>query len=186
MRARLDRNFGTHANQVLWRGQLPIFGDAAFVDESILAMDKWLAAVARDRRDIPLARKIIEDKPESVVDRCTDGNGNEVAASVCDATVVAYSDPQLEAGMPQANDTTRCNLKPLDRADYEGVEFTDDQWARMQAIFPEGVCDFTKPGVGRQPTSVWQTYQDARGRVIYGGKPLGPAPRSKQLKRRRR
>jgi hypothetical protein len=108
-----------------------------------------------------------------------------VSASVCDATVIAYSDPQLEAGMPQANDTTRCNLMPLDRSAYGDVTFTDDQWARMQEIFPQGVCDFTKPGLGRHPTSPWQTYQDARGRVIYGGRPLGPAPRSKPLKRRR-
>ena len=185
MRARLDRNFGTHANQVLWRGQVPIFGDNTFVDDSILAIDEWLALVAKDRRAIPLAKKIIEDKPETLVDRCTDGNGNEVSASVCDGTVVAYSDPQLEAGMPTTNDTTRCNLKPLDRSGYEGVAFTDEQWARMQEIFPEGICDFTKPGLGRHPTNVWQTYQGAKGRVIYGGRPLGPAPHSKSLKRRR-
>jgi hypothetical protein len=185
MRARLDRNFGTHANQILWRGQVPIFGDTTFTDDSILAMDEWLAAVAKDPRRMPLAKKIIADKPESLTDRCTDGGGNDIDASACDATVQAYSDPQLQAGMPETNDTLRCELKPLDRNGYEGLTFTDEQWARMQALYPTGVCDFAKPGLGRHPTRPWQTYQDARGRVIYGGRPLGKAPRSKPLRRRR-
>jgi hypothetical protein len=183
MRARLDRNFGTHANQILWRGQVAVVGDHTFTDESILAIDGWLAAVAKDRRRIPLAKKIIADRPKTLVDRCTDGNGNDIEASACDATVVAYSDPQLEAGMPETNDTTRCNLKPLDRNGYEGVTFSDEQWTAMQALYPQGVCDFTKPGLGRHPTRPWQTYQDARGRAIYGGRPLGPAPRSRPLAR---
>jgi hypothetical protein len=40
------------------------------------------------------------------------------------------------------------------------------------------VCDFSNPGVGQQPTIPWQTYQNdsASGSVLYGGKPLGPAP----------
>jgi hypothetical protein len=185
MRARLDRNFGTHANQVLWRGLLAIFGDFAYEDEAILAMDGWLAAVARDRRKIPLAQKIIADKPPTLIDRCTDGNGKEIDASRCDAAVKAYSDPQLEAGMPQANDTLRCERKPLARADYPGVEFSDEQWTRLGSIFPTGVCDFTKPGLGRHPTSAWQTYQDAKGRVVYGGRPLGPVPRSRPFRVRR-
>ena len=185
MRARLERNFGTHENQVLWRGLLAVFGDFDYADQAILAMDEWLAAVARDRRAIPLARKIIADKPKTLVDRCTDGNGNEIDGSRCDAAVQAYSDPQLEAGMPATNDTLRCALKPLARADYDGVAFTDEQWAHMQAIFPKGVCDFTKPGLGRHPTRAWQTYQDAKGRVVYGGRPLGRAPRSRPFRARR-
>jgi hypothetical protein len=48
----------------------------------------------------------------------------------------------------------------------------------MQSIFPDGVCDFSKPGVDQQATIPWQTYQDdgAGGSVIYGGKPLGNPP----------
>ena len=47
---------------------------------------------------------------------------------------------------------------------------------RLQAAFPSGVCDWSEPGIGQQPTIAWQTYQDRKGRVIYGGRPLGPAP----------
>ena len=46
------------------------------------------------------------------------------------------------------------------------------------AIFPDGVCDFTRPGVDQLGTIPWQTYPDeaAGGAVIYGGRPLGPPP----------
>jgi hypothetical protein len=179
MRARLDRNFGTHANQLLWRGQVPLMGDVNFANQAIFAEDRWLAAVEKDGRSIPLARKVIADKPSDLKDRCTDGAGQDVDPPLCDATVQAYSDPQIEAGMPEADDTLRCELKPLDRGDYPAGTFTDAQWAQMGSLFPQGVCDFTKPGLGRHPTTPWQSYQDDSGRVVYGGRALGEVPASK-------
>jgi hypothetical protein len=176
MRARLEREHGTAANQILWRGQIPLIGDHNYVDQAIVAMDEWLGNVEQDDRDVPLSRKILEDKPKTLADRCTDGNGNEQPASVCDATVQAYSDPQIEGGMPYTDDNLRCTLKPLVRTDYGPVVFSDEQWAEMEKLFPRGVCDFTKPGEDRVRTNVWQTYQDEDGRVIYGGRPLGPKP----------
>ena len=176
MRARLEREHGTAANQVLWRGQVPLFGDAGYVDESIIAMDEWLANVEKDTRDVPLARKILEDKPATLRERCTDGAGAEQPASTCDATVQSYSDPEIESGMPLTHDVLRCTTKPLRRTGYGSVIFTDAQWAQMQRLFPQGVCDFTKPGEDRVKVNEWQTYQDRDGTVIYGGRPLGPAP----------
>jgi len=40
----------------------------------------------------------------------------------------------------------KCRLKPLDFASYP-VTFTLAQQARLQATFPTGVCDWSKPGV---------------------------------------
>src|SRR6185312_3018026 len=75
MRARLERNFGTAANQVLWRGQVPLIGDTGYADEAVVAADKWVARFESDPRDVPLAQKIREDRPGDVTDRCTDGHG---------------------------------------------------------------------------------------------------------------
>src|SRR3954467_4515446 len=83
MRARLERNFGTAANQVLWRGQAPLIGDPSYADDSVSAMDKWLARVDADHRKVPLARKIIQDKPGVVAPRCTDGHGKEQPTGGC-------------------------------------------------------------------------------------------------------
>jgi transposase len=83
------------------------------------------------------------------------------------------------AGESIATDTNKCQLKPLGWTDYYPIEFTDEQWAQLEATFPTGVCDWSRPGVSQQDTIPWQTYQeDATGeQVIYGGRPLGRAPR---------
>src|SRR3954470_15244069 len=182
MRARLERNFGTVANQILWRGQAPLIGDPAFADESVFAMDKWLARVHADKRKgVPLAKKIIQDKPDSVAERCTDGNGKEVPSEVCDQTVSAYGTPRLGAGEPMTDDVMKCQLKPLRRDDYP-VTFTDAQWAQLVAAFPGGVCDYGKPGVSQHGAVAWLTYQRRDGRVIYGGRARGPRPRSHRVR----
>ncbi|MGH9060806.1 MAG: DUF6351 family protein, partial [Acidimicrobiales bacterium] len=94
MRDRLLRDFGTAANQVLWRGQAPIIGDQQFADQAVFAMDGWLARVDADQRSIRRSQKIIQDKPGTLADRCTDGNGTNLPSTVCDATVQAYGTPR--------------------------------------------------------------------------------------------
>ena len=181
LRARLLRNFGTAANQVLWRGQVPLLGDTSFADDAVLAADKWLARVDADDRDVPLARKIIENKPGDVTHRCTNGAGQALPKTVCDTTVASYGTPRLGADMPATDDVLVCQTKPLRRDDYP-VTFTDAQWSRLQAVFPDGVCDYAKPGVGQTGAVPWLTYQEDDGDVVYGGRPLGDAPRSAPLK----
>jgi hypothetical protein len=177
MRDRLLRNFGTAANQVLWRGQVALVGDANYADQSVFAMDTWLARIYGDHRSVPLAKKIIEDKPGTVTDRCTDGAGTDIPSWECDAVVASYGTPRFAAGEPGTDDVLECQKKPLRRSDYP-VTFTDTQWAALKQVFPEGVCDYSKPGVDQHGATPWLTYQDAKGHVIYGGKPLGAPPRS--------
>jgi hypothetical protein len=180
MRARLMRDFGTAANQVLWRGEAPLIGDPSFADDAVFAMDRWLKRVHRDRRHIALPRKIIRDRPKAIQPRCTDGNGTDQPASVCDATVTAYGTPRQGAGGPLSEDVMKCRLKPLARSDYP-VTFTDQQWSELEQAFPSGVCDYSKPGVAQRGAIPWLTYQTPKGHVIYGGKPMGRAPVSHRI-----
>src|SRR3954451_10724835 len=149
MRARLLRNFGTAANQVLWRGQVPLLGDGNYVDQAIFALDKWLDRVDRDRSGRPLAKKIIADKPSDIGERCPDGAGQSLPGEVCDETVAAYASPRIAAGGPLTDDVMPCKLKPLRRDEYN-VTFSDAQWAELRAAFPNGVCDYSKPGVAQR------------------------------------
>jgi len=87
-----------------------------------------------------------------------------------------FATPRIVAGDNNYSDNAKCQLKPLDRADYGAVRFSDEQWATLEATFPEGVCDFSKPGVGYTETVPWMTYQNADGSVIYGGEPMGAPP----------
>jgi Tannase-like family of unknown function (DUF6351) len=79
--------------------------------------------------------------------------------------------PRQVAGGPLAENILKCQLKPLNPVDYGSISFTSAQWARLQAAFPDGVCDWTRPGVGQQP---------ARSPLDFsagpGGVPLTPAP----------
>lgn len=230
MRARLLREQGHHENQVIWFGQTPLIGDPNFSTEALLAMDRWLAAVETDLRDVPLADKIVHNRPGDLKDRCTavsalstpDGIAlpllqptldalldpaldpvlgllNEILnpvlgplltevvdpllETVCSAGAVGdlirteFSTPRGVAGQPRTYGDHVCQLKPLDRSDdYGPIGFTDSEWAQLQAAFPEGVCDYSKPGIGKQHTVTWQTYQDENGEVIYGGEALPDAP----------
>jgi hypothetical protein len=85
-----------------------------------------------------------------------------------------YRDTRVSSGEGNASDIMKCQLKPLDRADY-GVAFSEEQWARLQAVFPGGVCNYAVPGVAQAAPQPWQTFAND----TYGGRPLGPAPVSK-------
>ena len=49
-------------------------------------------------------------------------------------------------------------MKPLDPRDYQ-VSFSADEWARLEATFPQGVCDWSQPGVKqRRLEDSWLAY----------------------------
>jgi len=186
IRARIAREHGHFKNHVIWFGHVPLFGDLEFESEAIVAMDSWLAAVEQDRGKRALAEKIVANRPEDIQDKCSQIPGVESVnmpgvGRVCqnEHAQSRYGTPATVAGESVATDTNKCRLKPLRRADYYPVAFTDEQWAQLEEAFPTGVCDWSRPGVSQQDTLPWQTYQEnaAGSRVIYGGRPLGPAPR---------
>jgi hypothetical protein len=184
LRGRLDRAHGNHVNQLIWEGPALIIGDSRCEANSFDAMDKWLAAVEKDKATGSVAQKVARDKPADMTDRCYDGTGSKVSDNLCgDAVVPIYGTPRTVAGDALTTDTNKCQLKPLNRSDnYGPIPFTDDQWAALQQLFAGGVCDYSKRGVDQQATIPWLTYQNAAGKVVYGGKPLGAAPRSHRLR----
>jgi len=185
-RARLDRANGGHANQLIWEGPTLIIGDTRCEYNSFLAMDRWLGAVEKDKSKATTSQKVARNKPNDLTDRCYSGTGAKVSDALCgEAVVPIYGTPRTVAGDSLRTDTNKCQLKPLNRKDdYGAIPLTDAQFASLQKLFPAGVCDYTKPGVDQQNTIPWLTYQDGKGKVVYGGRPLGPAPRSKPTKSR--
>ena len=63
---------------------------------------------------------------------------------VCSLALPVTRTPRMVAGMPFTDDIIRCQLKPVDPADY-GDALSGPQLDELRAIFPEGVCDFSKP-----------------------------------------
>jgi hypothetical protein len=60
--------------------------------------------------------------------------------------------------------------------DFMLVPFTDDEWATLEATFPDGVCDWSQPGQGQGPAQTWLRYDAAGGGVVYGGRNLPAVP----------
>ena len=74
--------------------------------------------------------------------------------------------PVIRASPPAArctDDVFKCQLKAIDAKDYK-VAPTAAQTDALKAAFPNGVCDYTKPGVGQVPLAgTWLMFMgDAR------------------------
>lgn len=162
IRARLQRANGRSDNQVIWvgppreRNQAAQSGVVDLAARSLDTMNKWLDAITAD--PTPLSTdKVVRHKPAEAVDACWDNTGKQIAETAtfdgqgkCNTLYPVHSEPRMVAGAPLTNDIMKCQLKPLNFADYK-ITFTDAQKARMAAIYPTGVCDFSKPGVGQGP-----------------------------------
>jgi hypothetical protein len=84
-----------------------------------------------------------------LVDSCLDEAGSMIKdAGKCDAMYPYYGDPRIAAGAPFTDDVLKCALKGLDVKEYK-QSLDAGQVARLRAVFPQGICDFSKPGVGQ-------------------------------------
>jgi hypothetical protein len=187
-RARIDAANGNHGNQVMWRygtGLLPATASqvAAVTLNSFLTMDTWLSNlnVSAPKETLNSARtqaEVIQGKPSTAFDLCYLTGDVTFSTPVtdqatCDADprLARHSSPRQVAGGPLAENILKCQLKPIDPADYAPATFTAAQLARLQATFPNGVCDWSRPGVGQQDAISPLTFAAGPG-----GVPLPPAP----------
>jgi len=180
VRDRLDRVNGGHGNQVIWRYGPGLLPPPQLMVDSLVTIDKWVAAIKADTSNAPIEEKVVKNKPAEAFDFCYIGNDYTTKVTdwaKCDADPVLryFASPRQVAGGPLAEDVLKCQLKPLKRSDYK-TTFSDEQWARLSKVFASGVCDWSKPGVAMKRSTPWQTY--AKGP---GGEPMGAAPRSKKI-----
>lgn len=188
-RARIDAaNGGNHGNQVMWRyGTALLPATAAQAQAvtlaSLLTMDAWLTNLITSAPKATLnsertQAQVIAAKPAAAIDLCY--LTGDVTFSIpvtdmalCDADprLAKHASPRQVAGGALTENILKCQLKPLDSADYAPVVFTPAQLARLQAVFAGGVCDWSKPGVGQQEAVSPLTFAAGPG-----GQPLPPAP----------
>jgi hypothetical protein len=167
IRARLQRANGRSDNQVIWVGPPRERNQPGVVDLAALSLDtmnKWLDAIAADPAPLSIG-KVVRHKPAEAVDAYWDASGKKTpekatfgGAGGFNKMYPNHSEPRMVAGAPLTNDIIKCQLKPINYAEYK-VSFTEAQKARMAAIFPAGVCDFSQPGVGQgQIKGTYQRY----------------------------
>ena len=160
MRARLQEANGTSANQVMLIADAA--GTGAMTVEALTQMEAWLAAIEAD--DAPgTAARAHASEPSGQPDGRVLGGLDERSPSRSDSASRAPArrstrrsrKPASPPARPWRATSFKCQLKPIDFGAY-GVSFTPAQQARLQATFPTGVCDWSKPGVDeRPPLGAW-------------------------------
>ncbi len=128
-------------------------------------MDQWLANIAKDTGDGSVRDKVIRSKPADVKEGCYDEEGALIeedmqygVASKCNELFPPHGDARMVAGATIKHDVLKCQLKPIDDADYK-TALPARLMTRMKAAFPDGVCDWNKPSVGfTQQAGTWLKY----------------------------
>ena len=154
IRARLQRANGRSDNQIIWT--LGSTSGYDYMSGSIDLMNKWLDNMAADPAPAS-TDKVVRNKPAGANDACWNKTGTRIdepasmdPAASCNAVYPRFTTPRLVAGSPLVNDVLKCQLKPVSAADYS-VTIAGADLARLQTIFPSGVCDWSKPGAGQEP-----------------------------------
>jgi hypothetical protein len=156
---------GSSENMVIWRSVAGSAGHPLF--------DTWMTAYKSDTSSDPQRTKVLRAKPHTAADGCYDKAqppsfiAEDLAfsskpVSRCSELYPVYSNVRKEAGGPLAANILKCQVKPVDARDYPAT-FTPQQIARLKGIFPNGVCDWSKPGVNQTAVVTWPS--------------VGPSPR---------
>ena len=162
LRQRLEKANGRSDNHVMLHedNRFGLYSNASpLLQRAILTMDRWITAIKTDTRRIPQIEKVVQNKPADLLEGCNErGVANPAfiaetltrdPATACEKMYSSHSFPREVAGADVASDVIKCQLRPPSASDYAAA-FTPVQWARLQSIFPSGVCDWSKPGVEQQ------------------------------------
>jgi hypothetical protein len=136
-------------------------------------LDKWLDNLSQDTSDAPRIEKLVRARPVELREGCMTREANVALRTFVDETQTAdpsstcgrlypvSSVPRGVAGEGLAGDIIKCQLKPIDVSDYR-VAMTAQDYARLAAMFPTGVCDYSKPGIGQhRPKDTWLSFGPA-------------------------
>lgn len=185
-RARWARANGSTANMVSWtvpstgslRGDLT---DARSplrerMRQALEAMDSWLTNIESDGSRKARPAKVVAARPQDVFDACWDEKNDPVSRATpagfrqCETLYPDHSDSRIAAGEPLERLALKCALKPVSASDY-AARPDAKQMAILKAIFPSGVCDYSRPPQGQRPLAgVWIRFGPDAGSYVPGRK----------------
>ena len=166
MRDRLLRANGRADNHVMLveDNRHGLYSTASPVaQEALRQMDRWLSTLADEGAAEPTIEDVVRARPADLVDACwsRDEQQTRIAETQeretgrCSELFPAPPAPREVAGSPIGSDILKCRLTPVDAAGYD-VPFTTAEAARLEQVFPAGVCDWTQPGVEQtEPLGTW-------------------------------
>ncbi len=160
-RQRIINARGNADNQLIWvtrRPDMPIL-------KALKVLEQWLSAM----NTTGLAADKV--KPGAAIDSCFDGSGRILASGAdvwdgdwnnkpqgeCLKIYPSYSNSRIVSGAPIAGDLFKCRLQTIEQAINNGVYADLDMKQyikKLKNIFPEGVCDYRFPDLGRPEMSL--------------------------------
>jgi len=160
-RKRMRDAKGNSNNQVIWFSDYLSGPRPDRTPEALEVMDEWMMNILHRPW-----RGVVGNKPPRAVDSCFDASGNQIAAGkhvwdgildgnpdgACTERFPIYATSRIVAGGPFKGSIFKCQLKsveqPIADGDYGLWAPSDLEKGILGQIFPEGVCDFSKPDVG--------------------------------------
>lgn len=116
-------------------------------------MDAWILGIKADTSSLTPRQVVSANRPFELNDACWDTTGEErikieeelsfASGGRCGDLYPTYPTPRHVAGAPLANNIVSCQLRPVNRDDYR-QPLTEREWAELQMIFEEGVCDWSR------------------------------------------
>jgi hypothetical protein len=163
-RQRLRDGRGNSDNQVIWFSDYVSGPRPDQTPEALEVMDEWMMNILANP-----SGGVVGNKPVRAVDRCFNAAGVEIAAGAdvwdgilndnpdgaCTQLFPIYGTSRIVAGGPFKGSIFKCQLKPVSKAiadgDYGVWSPSAVEQAMLMQIFPQGVCDFSKPDAGLPP-----------------------------------
>ncbi|MEZ5382800.1 MAG: DUF6351 family protein [Microthrixaceae bacterium] len=181
VRERLSRDGASPGNSVIWTQGVPegdglveaLTGGISLGTQLIEVLDEWATAIAAGGGEgagaTDRAALVQRTRPEAAVDTCWDDGGKVLARGAdandeeaCAKRYPVRGDPRTGAGAPLSDNTMKCQTRPVPDAladDTYEVRFSDSEVERLERIFPDGVCDYTRPAVGETAIAgEWQRF----------------------------
>ncbi len=162
---RIDNHVILLMHEVGHRGPDSILGTVS--PRAVTVLDRWVTDIRADRSEMPQAQKVAAHRPADLVDACyTSATTRITDQDRCGELFPIGTDARMVAGAPGANDVLKCTLNPVEGSDYT-QSIAADQLARLRQIFPDGVCDWSLPGVGQVPLAGTWAYYSGNAEVKY-------------------
>ncbi|MCW5634234.1 MAG: hypothetical protein KIT17_12955 [Rubrivivax sp.] len=163
VRQRVLEKMGHSDNLVIWfTDTIPNTPKASQTFEALAVMDQWLMNLRANP-----ALGVAGNKPPMAVDACYDRNGQLLSAGTgvwggildsgapgsCTAAFPLYGTSRIVAGAPLKGGIYDCAKKSVAAAVADGTyaPWTPNaaEVAQLEQIFPQGVCDYSRPDQAR-------------------------------------
>jgi hypothetical protein len=173
LRERLEKANGHSKNHVMVveDNRYGLYSTASpLLQRMILTMDRWITAINADHGKGRRIDKVLRNRPADLLEGCNTRDAaptfvaqkqvrEQERTTTCGTLYPTNSFPREVAGADVAADIIKCQRRSPRRSDYQAA-FSDAQWARLNAIFPTGVCDWSKRGYEQQDLDgTWQVIE---------------------------